>query len=246
MLRLDAGRIDMTGSELRPEDYAPLKRAADAGRVQLLDLGVASDPDSFWINLRPGAFAKDPRAGWMQRDELRQAISLAVDRQVFADTVYLGAGVAGLRPGHAGQQEVVFTRAAEDAARSGPREDAAGVNRPDGSQRRRRARRSAQPAGALRAAHAERADGPRAGRGGDPRRAEEDRPRRRRRAARGQRAGPAVPVGSTLRRRLFSVRDDQSGPGVEPGFLAELRQLARVEPRRRRRRRPTGSGRSTS
>ena len=98
MLQLDAGRIDMTGSEVRPEDYAPLKRAADAGRIQLLDLGVASDPDSFWINLRPGAFAKDPRAGWMQRDELRHAISLAVDRQAFADTVYLGAGAPVFGP----------------------------------------------------------------------------------------------------------------------------------------------------
>jgi peptide/nickel transport system substrate-binding protein len=98
MLQLDAGRIDMTGSEVRPEDYAPLKRAADEGRVQLLDLGVASDPDSFWINLRPGAFAKDPRAGWIQRDELRKAISLAVDRQAFADTVYLGAGAPVFGP----------------------------------------------------------------------------------------------------------------------------------------------------
>ena len=98
LLQLDAGGLDMTGSEVRPEDYAPLKRAADAGRVQLLDLGVASDPDSFWINLRPGAFAGDPRAGWMQRDELRQAISLAVDRQAFADTVYLGAGVPVFGP----------------------------------------------------------------------------------------------------------------------------------------------------
>ena len=98
MLQLDAARIDMTGSEVRPEDYAPLKRAADAGRVQLLDLGVASDPDSFWVNLRPGAFANDPRAGWLQRDELRQAISLAVDRQAFADTVYLGAGAPAFGP----------------------------------------------------------------------------------------------------------------------------------------------------
>ena len=98
LLQLDTGGLDMTGSEVRPEDYAPLKRAADAGRVQLLDLGVASDPDSFWINLRPGAFAGDPRAGWMQRDELRQAISLAVDRQAFADTVYLGAGVPVFGP----------------------------------------------------------------------------------------------------------------------------------------------------
>jgi peptide/nickel transport system substrate-binding protein len=98
VLQLDGGRIDMTASEVRPEDYAPLKRAADAGRVQLLDLGVAADPDSFWINLRPGAFANDPRAGWLQRDELRRAISLAVDRQLFVDTVYLGAGAPVFGP----------------------------------------------------------------------------------------------------------------------------------------------------
>jgi peptide/nickel transport system substrate-binding protein len=98
MLRLEAGQSDMTASEVRPEDYAPLKRAADAGRVQLLDLGGALDADSFWINLKPGAFGSDPRASWLQRDELRQAISLAVDRQAFADAVLLGAGVPVFGP----------------------------------------------------------------------------------------------------------------------------------------------------
>ena len=48
-----------------------LKRAADAGRLRLLDLGGALDPDSFWINLKPGAFAGDPRASWLQSDELQ-------------------------------------------------------------------------------------------------------------------------------------------------------------------------------
>ena len=93
LLRLEAGQIDMTETEIRPEDYAPLKRAADQGRIKLLDLGVAYDADSFWINLKPGAFRTDPRSAWLQRDELRQAISMAVDRQKFADTVFLGAGV---------------------------------------------------------------------------------------------------------------------------------------------------------
>ena len=98
LLRIEAGEIDLTASEVRAEDYSPLKRAAEAGKIQLLDLGVAYDADSFWINLRPGAFAKDPRAAWLQRDELRQAISLAVDRQRFADIVYLGAGVPAFGP----------------------------------------------------------------------------------------------------------------------------------------------------
>ena len=98
LLRLASGDLDITTAEVRPEDYAPLKRLADAGRITLLDLGVAYDADSFWFNLKPGAFAGDARAAWIQRDELRQAISLAVDRQLFADTVYLGAGVPVFGP----------------------------------------------------------------------------------------------------------------------------------------------------
>ena len=98
LLRLEAGQIDMTSSQLPAEDYAPLKKDADAGRVKLYDLGPALYPDFFWINLKPGAFAGDPRAAWIQRDELRAAISLAVDRQLFADTVFLGAGVPVFGP----------------------------------------------------------------------------------------------------------------------------------------------------
>lgn len=91
LLRLETGQIDTAATEILPEAYAPLKRAADAGRIKLVDLGVGLDANSLWFNLKPGAFAGDPRAAWLQRDELRQAISLAVDRQLIADTVYLGA-----------------------------------------------------------------------------------------------------------------------------------------------------------
>jgi peptide/nickel transport system substrate-binding protein len=93
LLRLESGQLDMMTSEISPDAYAPLKRAADQGRVKLMDLGVSRNADGLWFNLKPGAFAGDPRAAWLQRDELRKAISLAVDRQVFADTVFLGAGV---------------------------------------------------------------------------------------------------------------------------------------------------------
>lgn len=92
LLRLQAGQLDMTASEVPPESYASVKRAADAGAVKIFDLGVALDADSFWFNLKPGAFGTDPRAAWLQRDELRRAISMAVDRRLFADTVYFGAG----------------------------------------------------------------------------------------------------------------------------------------------------------
>jgi peptide/nickel transport system substrate-binding protein len=93
ILRLEAGQLDMMTTEISPDSYAPLKRAADEGRVKLLDLGVSRNADGMWFNLKPGAFAEDPRAAWLQRDELRRAISMAVDRKLFADTVYLGAGV---------------------------------------------------------------------------------------------------------------------------------------------------------
>jgi peptide/nickel transport system substrate-binding protein len=92
LLRLETGQIDVPYSEVTPESYAPLRRAAAEGRVSLHDLGVAYQADWFWFNLRPNAFAGDPRAGWLQRDELRQAISMAVDRKLYADTVFLGAG----------------------------------------------------------------------------------------------------------------------------------------------------------
>ena len=93
LLRLDSGQLDMTASEARLEDYAPLKRAAGAGRLTLRDLGFAYDADGLWFNLRPGAFGGDPRAAWLQRDELRLAISMAVDRNAFNNSVFLGAGI---------------------------------------------------------------------------------------------------------------------------------------------------------
>ena len=98
LLRLESGQSDMTATEMRPSDYAPLKRQADGGTIKLLDLGDGYDIDGFWINLKAGAFAKDPRAAWIQKDELRHAISLAVDRDLFLNTVYFGAGVAAFGP----------------------------------------------------------------------------------------------------------------------------------------------------
>ena len=93
LLRLESGQLDMMTSEISPEAYAPLKRAADQGRVKLLDLGVSRNADGLWFNLKPGALGHDTRAAWLQRDELRRAISMAVDRKVFVDTVFFGAGV---------------------------------------------------------------------------------------------------------------------------------------------------------
>ncbi len=93
LVRLQAGQIDMLQQQVRPEDIATLRPMADQGKVKLLELGVGTDPDLFFFNLRPERWAKDPRGSWMARKEFRQAISYAVDREAFANTVFLGAGV---------------------------------------------------------------------------------------------------------------------------------------------------------
>jgi peptide/nickel transport system substrate-binding protein len=100
LLRLQSGQIDFAQTEVRPEDYATVKAAADKGRLTLADLGVGLDADSFWLNLRPGR-ARGTRA-WLNRVELRRAISHAVDRKAFADAVYLGAAVPVYGPVTAG------------------------------------------------------------------------------------------------------------------------------------------------
>ena len=92
MLRFEAGEIDFTQTEVRAEDYPALRRAAEEGRAQLFELGVALDPDFLFFNLNPDSKADDPRQPWLQHDEFRRAVSQAVDRQSFADTVYLGFG----------------------------------------------------------------------------------------------------------------------------------------------------------
>jgi len=90
LLRLQSGQADLTQSEIRPDDYAALKREAAAGKLRLVDAGLAFDADAFWLNLKPGAKAHDGRP-WLARVELRRAVSHAVNRRAFADEVFLGA-----------------------------------------------------------------------------------------------------------------------------------------------------------
>lgn len=94
-LRMLSGDIDFTQSEVRPIDIAPLRRAAEQGRIVLRDVGIALDGDLFWINLRPGRVAGS-RAAWLQHSDFRRAISHAIDRRAFVDQVYFGAAVPGL------------------------------------------------------------------------------------------------------------------------------------------------------
>ncbi|HXG88043.1 MAG TPA: ABC transporter substrate-binding protein [Vicinamibacterales bacterium] len=93
MVRLQAGQVDFGQQQLRATDIAGMRTLAAQGKLQLLDLGVSTDPDSFFFNLRAKQWANDPRGAWLPRKEFRQAISHAVDREAFAETVFLGEAV---------------------------------------------------------------------------------------------------------------------------------------------------------
>lgn len=93
LLRLQSGALDLTQAELRPEDYVPVRRAEEAGRLTRIELGVSPDADAFWFCLKPDEKRKDPRFAFVQKREFRQAISHAVDREEFAQTVFLGEAV---------------------------------------------------------------------------------------------------------------------------------------------------------
>ena len=93
LLRLQSGDIDLTQSELRPDDYVPAKRAEDQGKLKVVEVGLSPKADAFWFNLKPEAWKNDPRFAFVRRKEFRQAISYAVDREKFAENVYLGAAV---------------------------------------------------------------------------------------------------------------------------------------------------------
>lgn len=93
ILRLQSGAVDMLPQPLRAEDLAMARSLERQGTLQVIDVGVSTDPDSFFFNLRPTFWASDPRRAWMPREEFRRAISHAVDREAFANTVFLGAAV---------------------------------------------------------------------------------------------------------------------------------------------------------
>ncbi len=91
-LRFQAGEFDLTTDEARAEDIAAFRREAQAGRIQFKEVGVSLDANLLWFDLNPETKAKDPRRAWLQSEQLRKAISYAVDRQEFVNAVYLGAG----------------------------------------------------------------------------------------------------------------------------------------------------------
>ena len=105
LVRLQSGQFDLLQQQIRTEDIATLRPLEDQGKLKLIELGVAADPDAFFFNLRSPYWDKDPRRDWITRKEFRQAISHAIDRESFANTVFLGAGVPIWGPVTPGNQK---------------------------------------------------------------------------------------------------------------------------------------------
>lgn len=93
LLRLQSGAIDLTQDALRPDDYVTVRRAEEQGRLTRVELGVATDADAFWFCLKPDARKADPRFAFVQQPAFRQALSHVVDREEFAQSVFLGEAV---------------------------------------------------------------------------------------------------------------------------------------------------------
>ena len=93
LLRLQSRAIDATQDALRPEDFVTARRSEQQGVLTMVELGVALDADAFWFCLKPDAKKADPRFAFVQKPQFRQAISHAVDREEFAQTVYLSEAV---------------------------------------------------------------------------------------------------------------------------------------------------------
>ena len=93
LLRLQARAIDATQDALRSEDFVTARRAEQQGVLTMIELGVALDADAFWFCLKPDVKKKDPRFAFVQKPQFRQAMSHAVDREEFAQTVYLSEAV---------------------------------------------------------------------------------------------------------------------------------------------------------
>lgn len=93
LVGLQSGQLDMLQQQVRPEDIATLRPLEQQKKLKLIELGVGADGDSLFFNLKSPYWAKDPRRNWVMRKEFRQAISHAIDREAFANTVFLGAGV---------------------------------------------------------------------------------------------------------------------------------------------------------
>lgn len=102
VLRLQSGDLDVMYSTVRFEDLDALRKLEAQRQVKLYLAGVSVAPDLLWFNLAPNSSPARNRP-WLQSEGLRKAISMAVDRQMLVNNVFLGEAMpigGPITPGH--------------------------------------------------------------------------------------------------------------------------------------------------
>jgi len=97
-LRMLAGEAHVH-ENVRPDEYARFKEAADKGQFKLLELGIGPEKSFFWFNLNTGS---NPKTGkpyvaphklkWFRNTKFRQAMAHAVDRESIVKGAFFGRG----------------------------------------------------------------------------------------------------------------------------------------------------------
>lgn len=121
LLRLQSGQSDLPQDAIQSEDYVPVRRSEEQGALKLVELGVSIDADALWFCLKPEARKKDARFAFISRKEFRQALSHAVDREAFSQTVFLGEAVpvwGTITPGNTTWFNPNLTRYPHDVAKA--------------------------------------------------------------------------------------------------------------------------------
>jgi peptide/nickel transport system substrate-binding protein len=93
VIRFKAGDVDLI-EKISAENYTALEPDQNSGGYQLHDLGAGFEYDFLFFNLNDLGGKQLPeikrKQEWFRRDEFRQAVSLAIDREAIVRLVYQG------------------------------------------------------------------------------------------------------------------------------------------------------------
>lgn len=98
--RAPIAQHDFADSPTPVDDVEALKKAEQAGKVRLFELGPGLDADALWFSVsasaasplrRDKAGPQEPDRPWLGSEKLRLAISAAVDRREYCKQVFYGA-----------------------------------------------------------------------------------------------------------------------------------------------------------
>jgi peptide/nickel transport system substrate-binding protein len=91
VIRFQAGDLDVIDN-INAENYAVLEKEQDSKHYRLYDLGPGMEYDFLFFNLNDLSAKRLPeitrKQQWFRRDEFRQAVSAAIDREAIVRLVY--------------------------------------------------------------------------------------------------------------------------------------------------------------